>query len=207
MTPVKVIIIHDDLKDNDPLIAELGMKYGVSNVMLIKKSAEGLDYVSKNLAQKMVVILDLNFKKGEPTGTDVFEAIRKVTSLVYIIIWTASDLSDVTRDELVKFINNDALSFQDSTTDYEKLIELVDKAAHQLDVKVGSALEQWISKHPEEEQDRPYITNREGQTFTLRQILNEIRMQTPFGMQMEKNILILAIDMLSRGKKKIDGEV
>jgi len=205
MEPVKIVIIHDDLKDNDPLIAELGIKYGVENVKLIQKSKDGLDYVFQNLSQKMVVILDLNFKRGEPSGADVFESIRRETSLVYIIIWTASDLSDVKRDDLVRFINNDALAFQDSTTDYSKMVDLVDKAAHQLDVKVASALEQWISKHTEEEKNKPYVTNREGQTYTLSQILIEIRKQTPFGMEMEKNILILAIDMLARGKKEING--
>jgi len=205
MEPVKIVIIHDDLKDNDPLIAELGIKYGVENVKLIQKSKDGLDYVFQNLSQKMVVILDLNFKRGEPSGADVFESIRRETSLVYIIIWTASDLSDVKRDDLVRFINNDALAFQDSTTDYSKMVDLVDKAAHQLDVKVASALEQWISKHTEEEKNKPYVTNREGQTYTLSQILIDIRKQTPFGMEMEKNILILAIDMLARGKKEING--
>jgi DNA-binding NarL/FixJ family response regulator len=205
MEPVKIVVIHDDLKNNDPFITELGIKYGFENVKLIQKSKEGLDYVFQNLSQKMVVILDLNFKAGEPSGAEVFESIRRETSLVYIIIWTASDLSDVKRDDLVRFINNDALAFLDSTSDYAKMIDLVDKAAHQLDVKVASALEQWISKHTEEEKNKPYVTNREGQTYTLSQILTEIRKQTPFGMEMEKNILILAIDMLARGKKEING--
>jgi DNA-binding NarL/FixJ family response regulator len=200
-----IVVIHDDISNKDPLLVVLREGYGENNVVLKKHSKDGLDYVISNLSKKMIVILDLNFKAGEPSGLNVFEGIRKQTSLVYVIIWTASALEDIDREDLKSMINNDALAFMSSTDDIGKIIERVDAASHQLDIKLDSALEQWITAHSKDERDAPYILTRDGKSYTLNDILKEVRLQTPFGMQTEKDILLLAIDMLSRGKKKIDG--
>ena len=60
-TPVKIIVIHDDISDGSPIMVMLEMKYGKENVVLHKHSQQGLDYVLNNLGQKMVVLLDKNF--------------------------------------------------------------------------------------------------------------------------------------------------
>ncbi len=206
VSPTKIVIIHDDIIEKDPLIIVLKEKYGDDNVVLLKKSKDGLNYVVENaLSQKMIVILDLNFKAGEPSGVQVFEEIKKKTSLVYIIIWTASALEDINREDLKSMINNDALAFMSSTDDIEKIMRKVNYASHQLDIRLDSALEQWIGLHPESERNSPYIITRDGKSYSLNQILDEIRLKSAFGMEMEKDILLLAIDMLARGKKKIDG--
>jgi hypothetical protein len=205
-TKTKIVVIHDDIGEKDPLLVVLSEAYGADNIILKKKSKEGLNYVLENISkQKMVVILDLNFKAGEPSGVNVFEGIRKETSLVYVIIWTASALEDINREDLKSMINNDALAFMSSTDDIEKIMGKVSSASHQLDIRIDSALEQWISLHPENEKQSPYILSRDGKSYSLNEILQEIRLKTPFGMETEKDILLLAIDMLSRGKKKIDG--
>lgn len=203
-TSPKIVVIHDDLTDNDPLLVELRSKYGTSNVIFKKKSQEGLDYVLNNLSQKIVVVLDLKFKANEPSGVDVFENIRQRTSLIYIIVWTASSLSDVGAEDLVKFINNDALAFISSTEAYEKLLEVVEKAVHELDTRVAGVIEQWINQRPDEDKNAPYITTVSGKQYTLANILEEVRQQTIFGKEMEKNILMLAINLLTRQKEKID---
>lgn len=200
----KIVIIHDDLSDNDPLIVELRNKYGSENIIFTKQSQEGLEYVLGNLSQKIIVILDLKFKANERSGVDVFENIRQRTSLVYIIIWTASSLNEVGAENLVKFINNDALAFISATDPYEKILEVVEKAAHDLDTRVASVIEQWISRQSGSEKDVPYITSVSGKQYTLTNILEEIRTQTAFGREMEKNTLMLAIDLLTRQKEKID---
>lgn len=200
----KVIIIHDDLEEDDPLVVELRTKYGDENVVLQTESQRGLDYVLANLSEKAIVILDLQFKGNEPRGVDVFEKIRERTSLIYIILWTANSLSSVSHEDLVKFINNDALAFISSTADsYESILEAVDKAAHSLETRVASVLEQWINSQDEQKKEAPYLTTETGKTYSLAQILNEIRHQAPVGKQMERNILLLAVDLLARQKEKI----
>lgn len=196
MSKFQIVVIHDDLDYSDPIITELNIQYDDQEVVLIKKSQEGLEYVLSNKNQKMIVILDLNFKTGEPSGVDVFENIRKETSLVYILIWTSSALEDINRDDLKSMINNDALGLMSSTDEVAKILQMVDVAAHSLEVKVSSALEDWIVSQPELDRDKPYITTKEGNTYSLNQILREVRLQTTFGMETERNILLLAIDTL-----------
>ncbi|RYE58391.1 MAG: response regulator [Sphingobacteriales bacterium] len=196
MNAFQIVVIHDDLEYNDALISELNIEYPNQEVMLIKKSADGLEYVIKNKGKKMIVILDLNFKKGEPNGLKVLEDIRKHTSLVFVLIWTSSAIQDIDKDDLKSMINNDALGLMSSTDDVSKILSIVSDAAHSLEVRVASALETWITSQPEEEKEKPYITTKDGQTYNLNQILEEVRQQTPFGKETEKNILLLAIDLL-----------
>ncbi len=204
-TPVRVIVIHDDLKDKAPLLISLKEKYGSDNVLLFKKSQDGLNYVLANLSQKMIVVLDLNFKPGEPSGTEVFEGIREKTALVYVIIMTASDLSAINNETLIGFINNDALAFVLTTSGYPNIVALVDKAAHQLETRVDSVLEQWISKQSSEDRTKPYLTMKDGSQFNLDEILDSIRHQTHIGQRMEINILKLAVDLLARQQARLDG--
>jgi hypothetical protein len=200
----KIVIIHDDLPEDDPLIDELSDKYEAQNVVLIKESQKGLDYVLDNLTQKIIVILDLKFKANEISGVKVFEDIRQQTSLVYIIIWTANNLAEVRSEDLVKFINNDALAFISSTDDYTKVLQQVERAVHKLDTRVASVIEQWIVSRPNEEKDKPYIMFSDGKTYSLFEILQEIRQQTEFGKEVERDMLMFAINLLVRKKIKID---
>ena len=153
----------------------------------------------------MIVVLDVNFSKGELSGWEVFRSIRDQTSLIYVIFITADELIKLNQENLKFLINHDAFALEDVTADYSRIVSLVKNAAHKLDTRVDSALEHWIALHPENEKNSPYITSRDGRTYTLNELLKEIRKQSQFGMEMEKDILVLAIDMLSRGKKKIDG--
>jgi DNA-binding NarL/FixJ family response regulator len=198
--PPKIIVIHDGLEQDEPLLVELREKYGDENVVLESDSGRGLEYVLSNLSQKMIVLLDLQFKGNEPSGVDVFDRIRQQTSLIYVIVWTANN---VPAEDLIKFINNDALAFISATDSTERILQMVDKAAHALETRVASVLEQWISSHDEQTKNAPYLTTETGQTFSLAQLLQEIRHQTPVGMRMERNILLLAVDLLARNKERV----
>lgn len=204
LSPTKVIVIHDDLAENDPLIVSIKEKYGEENTLFFQGSQEGLDYVLNNLTQKLIVLLDLNFKANEPGGVNVFESIREKTALVYVIIMTASSLNSIDNNDLVKFINNDALALVQSTERYSEILGLIETAAHQLDVRVDSVLEEWISKLSEEEQNKPYIKIKEGTEYSLKEILDSIRNQGDIGKKIEKNILKLAIDLLIRQKRELN---
>jgi len=202
--PLKIVVIHDGLIPKiDPLLVELGNKFGEESVIHFENSNKGLEYVLDNLNQKMVVLLDINFSHGELSGIQVFEDIKKRTALVYVIMITARSLNEISHPDLITMINHDAMAIE-NVFNYPKIIELVEKAAHKMETRVDSALEQWINSHSEADRERPYLTTRTGKVYTLTQILDEIRLQTPYGQEMEGNILMLAIDLLARGKKEIN---
>ena len=201
----KIVVIHDGLiKGTDPLLIELRNEFGQESVVHIENSNQGLDYVLKNLSQKMIVLLDINFSHGELSGIQVFENIKTQTALVSIIMITARMLSEINHEDLVRMINHDAFAIE-NVFHYPEIVELVKTAAHKMEVRVDSALEHWILLHPESEINKPYIITRDGKSLSLKEILGEIRQQTPYGRDVEKKILMLAIDMLGRGKKQING--
>ena len=200
----KIVVIHDGLTSNDdPLLVELRLTFGENSVVRFENSNQGLQYVLDHLAQKMVVLLDINFSYGELSGIQVFEYIKKRTALFQVIMITARNLIEIGHEDLIRMINQDAFAIENVFSS-QKIIALVTAALHKMEVRVDSALEQWITSHSDEEQAQPYITTRNGKIYSLKQILEEIRQQTPYGRDMEKKILLLAIDLLTRGKKQID---
>tara|TARA_R110002051_G_scaffold324546_1_gene422315 strand:- start:2014 stop:2655 length:642 start_codon:yes stop_codon:yes gene_type:complete len=209
IVPTKIVVIHDDLFDEEnntsPIIVTLKLKYGESNVVLFRHSREGLDYVLNNLGQKMVVLLDRNFQDSrEIDGIEVFEKIREETSLVYVILVTASRISEINSDVLKKLINKDLFKLESFTSDYTKIVNLIDEAIQLLDVRVDAVIEDWIVRHPVEKRNQVILKTKEGETYTMNDLLESIRKQTDVGITFEKNLLKLAIELFSRQKLKLD---
>jgi hypothetical protein len=202
----EIVIIDDSFDMFDPLVIELTEHFPEANINVINNPIEGLNFVLANLSKKIIVLLDYNFKTGEPKGHDILLKLREKTSLVYVIIMTAKQFSTIPHEELVDFVNNDALAVVQNTVATAYILDIVSKAIHQLNARVDCVLEQWILNHTEEEQNEPYLTTTSGDKYTLTNILKEIRQQTAFGMKMERNIMLLAIDLLTRGKRKLDND-
>lgn len=206
MNNTEIVIIDDSFEMFDPLVVELREHFPAANVTIKNNPDEGLKFVLANLSRKIIVLLDYNFKTGQPKGHDILLKIREATSLVYVIIMTAKQFSTIPHTELVDFVNNDALAVVQNTVDTAEILKLVSKAAQQLSVRVDCVLEQWISNHSEDKQNESYLTTSTGKTYTLKDILKEIRQQSDFGKKMERNIIMLAIDLLTRGKKQVSND-
>jgi hypothetical protein len=203
---LNIVVIDDNLKETDPLIVQLQLEYEDACVILKNNTKDGLKYILENLNGKMIVILDYDFGKDVPNGTEVFLKIREKTSLVYVIIITAKFVDEIPRKDLMDYINKDALAFVDKTVALEEKVSLVKDAIHKLDIRVDCMLEQWILNHSEDRQNEPYLTTSTGKIYTLQNILTEIRQQTDFGRKMERNIMMLAVDLLTRGKKQVSND-
>lgn len=206
MNNTEIVIIDDSFEMFDPLVVELREHFPAANITIKNNPDEGLKFVLANLSKKIIVLLDYNFKTGQPKGHDILLKIREATSLVYVIIMTAKQFSTIPHTELVDFVNNDALAVVQNTVDTAEILKLVSKAAQQLSVRVDCVLEQWISNHSEDKQNESYLTTSTGKTYTLKDILKEIRQQSDFGKKMERNIIMLAIDLLTRGKKQVSND-
>jgi DNA-binding NtrC family response regulator len=206
MSNTEIVIIDDSFDMFDPLVIELKEHFPEANVTVKNNPNEGLNFVLANLSKKIIVLLDYNFKTGQPKGHDILLKIREKTSLVYVIIMTAKQFSTIPHGELIDFVNNDALAVVQNTVDTAEIMKLVSKAVQQLNVRVDCVLEQWISNHSEDKQNEPYLATTQGVMFTLKDILREIRQQTDFGRKMERNIMMLTVDLLTRGKKQVSDD-
>ena len=204
MENLKVLVIHDTLSPIDPIMITLQEIYGKDNVILESISEKGIEYIYQNLTSKLIVLLDFDLGTGHPNAPEVFQKIREKTSLVYVIIWTAKLITDISREDLISFINNDALALVQSTESTETIVNFVKKAEHQLETRVDCILEEWISKREKDELEKPYLTAKSGKVYTLAELMTEIRLETEIGMQMKKSILLLAIELLTSNQKQID---
>ena len=201
--PTQIVLIDDNLESHDPLIIELQEIYGKQNVILRRRSSEGLNYIFEHLTSKMIVLLDLDLGAGEPHGAEVFDQIRSKTSLIYVIIITAKLFEDIRRSDLIKFINNDALAIVNNTDSISDILRLVGKAAHELETRIDCVLEEWISKRTNDELKAPYVTSKSGKTYSLEELIVEIRMETEIGKQLEKSILQLAINLFTTDSRQL----
>ncbi len=123
IAPTRIIVIHDDIDESYPLIVMLKHKYGAENALFFKHSQKGLEYVLENIGQKMIVILDKNFKdRNDISGLQVFEKIRERTILVYVVLITANSLTDFTEDELKTLINKDLFRLESFTQNYQIIL-------------------------------------------------------------------------------------
>ncbi|MGE5406456.1 MAG: hypothetical protein ACM3NR_01990 [Methanosarcina sp.] len=205
MNTTQIVIIDDNRKDTDPLIVNLKREFTFVDVVLKTKAKDGLEYILANLNKKIVVLLDYDLGMGEPNGTRILNDIRNKTSLVYVIMVTANNIENIPRKDLIDYINKDAFAFISRTITLSDISPIIAKALHFLDARVDSILEQWINRHGKDEITKPYLKTSSGKTYNLEDILTEIRMQTSFGKEMERSILMLAVDLLTRGKRQIDG--
>ncbi|WP_310555188.1 hypothetical protein [Flavobacterium sp.] len=204
IVPTKVVVIHDNIEETSPIMVEMRIKYGFENVILFQHSQQGLDYVLSNLGNKMVVLLDKNFDGNEIDGIKVFSEIREKTSLVYVILITVSKISEINSETLKMLINKDLFKLESFTQDYRKIIELVDDALSSLNVRIDAVIEDWIMRHPIEKREQIILKTRDGQAYSMNDILESIRKETSVGIQFERNLLKLAIELFSRQKLKLD---
>jgi DNA-binding NtrC family response regulator len=193
-----IAIIDDDLRlETHPLVNTLKRLY--ENVILLTTPEEGVSYIEQNLDSRTIVILDYKFATDAVTGKDVLNSIRTKSKIIPVIIWTANgdqinDFSD--------FINNGAYAFLGKGS-YSDVVNKVKEADNSIENSLEGALEEWISLQESEKLDSPYLITAGSNKYTLRDLLSEVRLQTPFGKELEKNLLMLTIGQLIRKKQNL----
>lgn len=197
---LEIIVIDDNMSKTDPFIRNLSKKFPDVNIETFNNAKDGSAYVLDNLDKKIIVFLDCRFEIGIQ-GVDALKKIREKTSLVYIIMMSANSLPQMESDSLSTMINNQGIFFINNT-ETEKAVELVNCIVHLMDTKLDCVLENWISSHTDDVQNKPFI-NSGGKGYTLKDMLSEIRKQTEFGKMIEKNIMSLTIDLIARNKRSL----
>jgi hypothetical protein len=65
------------------------------------------------------------------------------------------------------------------------------------------AIDEWVESNPDERRNIPYIATSDGKSYTLNEILDEIRHETTVGKEFTNNLLKLTVDLVSRNKEKL----
>ncbi len=197
MDKTNIIIIDDNLQDDDPLIVELGIIY--QDIKLFQHSQKGVNFILENLTKRMIVVLDINLGTGEINGHEVLNLVRQQTKLIPIIIWSAKDSFNV--QDMSDFINNNAMFFVSQTSSSKEILTRISEANKLLKLDVATAIEEWLELQGNKEQSM--IAHGNGNTYSVSDLINEIRQQTDVGQEIQENMLKLTIDLLFRNKEQV----
>lgn len=204
LTKPKIIVVDDNVKETDPLLVDLRELYG--EVRLFSDTPATIEYIKKNLESRMIVLLDIRFamEYEQDNGFMTLAAIRKLSDLIPVILW--SGLDKIEKKNIQDSITEHVFAFLEQGVGASKeIIQTIQAAEAEQNLQVGTAIEEWICQQPKELQnEEPYIVTTSGISYTLKQVLKEIRLRTEFGRGIEKSILKLTINRLSRQKEHLD---
>ena len=203
---MQILIIDDDPEMSErPLFLKLVQKYGSNYVIWKENPKDGIEFLKQNLHLRTIIILDYDFGT-KSNCIDVFQAIQAQSALLYIILNTAKDISEINEVDLKIFINNHLMALVDKSdyNGYQKTLIEVEKAIGYLNNRVDCILEEWILRHEFFTREKPYIRDTTGKTISLNDVLYEIRKDTNFGREMSSNIIRTAISLLQKDIDKID---
>jgi DNA-binding NtrC family response regulator len=192
-----IIIIDDEpeLTEHE-LVFELKLLY--EKVEIFAKPNDGIEYIKAHIGEKSIVILDYKFD-SYANGSHILEAIRGESKVIPVILWTANadkihEFVDIANNKIYKILHK---------SPYEPVLKTVQDAENELNTSVEGALEEWIAMQDADDLDKPYLITANGRAYTLNDLLKEIRLQTPFGTQVQKDLLMLTIDLLIRNKEQL----
>ena len=196
-----IIIVDDNMKPTDPFIMWMKRKVLNADVVSYRTVEYALGFIFEHLEEKMIIFLDCKFNMGLQ-GVDGLKRIREKTSLVSIVMMSANSLNQMENSELEAMINSDKLYFI-KNDDLRKAEELVAKIQNKWVSELDCVLEQWVKNHNSEFRSKPYMVTSDG-VLSLNDVLVRIRKRTPLGLNLEKQILQVAVDSLTKDIRKND---
>ncbi len=196
-----IIIVDDNMKPTDAFIMWMKKKVLNAEVVSFRTVEEALSFIFEHLEEKMIIFLDCKFNMGLQ-GVDGLMKIREKTSLVSVVMMSANSLNQMENLELEAMINSDKLYFI-KNGDLKKAEKLVAEIQKKWVSELDCVLEQWVKNHNSEVRGKPYMVTSEG-VLSLNDVLVRIRMRTSLGLKLEKQILQVAVDSLTKNIKQND---
>lgn len=196
-----IIIVDDNMKPTDAFIMWMKKKVLKAEVVSFRTVEEALSFIFEHLEEKMIIFLDCKFNMGLQ-GVDGLMKIREKTSLISVVMMSANSLNQMENLELEAMINSDKLYFI-KNGDLKKAEKLVAEIQKKWVSELDCVLEQWVKNHNSEVRSKPYMVTSEG-VLSLNDVLVRIRMRTSLGLKLEKQILQVAVDSLTKDIKQND---
>lgn len=196
-----ITIVDDNMKPTDAFIMWMKKKVLNAEVVSFRTVEEALSFIFEHLEEKMIIFLDCKFNMGLQ-GVDGLMKIREKTSLVSVVMMSANSLNQMENLELEAMINSDKLYFI-KNGDLKKAEKLVAEIQKKWVSELDCVLEQWVKNHNSEVRSKPYMVTSEG-VLSLNDVLVRIRMRTSLGLKLEKQILQVAVDSLTKDIKQND---
>ncbi|MBQ9639574.1 MAG: hypothetical protein IJV22_08475 [Bacteroidales bacterium] len=200
----KIVFIDDNLSEDEPFVQNIRKHYKDADYKHVFQNPDkGLEYVLDNLNHKMIVFIDWNFSGHRKKGIDLLKEIRKKTSLLYIVMMSANQLgTDIPLDSIIEMMNEENFFYLDrSNNDFNSVTAIIDKIRSNWSTKFDCVLEQWLIRHPEDNNKEAFSEASTGKTYTWADILSELRLQSAIGKSFEQKLNEYYIYQLQRSKK------
>lgn len=197
---ITIVVIEDRIEFKEHAII-YSLEDTYKNVEFFSTSKAGLEYISTNLEKNLVVLLDIQFPKDQQGGHELLIEIRKLSSLIPVILW--SGINENT-EPFSDFINNDVFGFLSKGATISEAMAMVEKAVLYLETSLDNTIEDWII-NKDSDKDVPIYISTNGQSYSLNDIIKQIRLQTDIGKDFSKKLNSLTIDLLLRKKENLNG--
>ena len=202
MLDIQIVVIDDTPKiKDDTLIWELQDKFGDDNVNVINEPEAGLEFIKANLDKNLIILLDIDFPSNEKNGHALLKEITvDISELIPVILWSGVDEN---KERFSDFINNGAFGFISKMATTEEAFKIIEKAEKYFKTSLDNTIEDWIIQN-DEDKDKPVYFTSAGKSYTLNDILKEIRHQSDIGKSFAKKLNNLTIDLLLRNKENLN---
>ncbi len=195
----RIVVVDDNMRAHAPFIKRLEKKFPNASVELFDTVEKGTDDILSNINSKTIVFMDCKFDLGLQ-GFDGLKKIRDATSLIGIVMMSANSIDHFDNPDIQLMINSKDIYFI-RNNDLIEAEEKVRSIIQEWDSRIDCVLEQWVLNRKDANMDEPYIKTEEG-IKSLSEILSEIRKRTAIGLRLERNILMLAVDLLTKDNVK-----
>lgn len=195
----RIVVVDDNMRAHAPFIKRLEKNFPNASVELFDTVEKGTDDILSNINSKTIVFMDCKFDLGLQ-GFDGLKKIRDATSLIGIVMMSANSIDHFDNPDIQLMINSKDIYFI-RNNDLIEAEEKVRSIIQEWDSRIDCVLEQWVLNRKDANMDEPYIKTEEG-IKSLSEILSEIRKRTAIGLRLERNILMLAVDLLTKDNVK-----
>jgi len=180
-----IIIVDDTMGENDPFVVNLKLDYGSeAKITYFENVSPAMDFIDMHMSERMIVFMDCKFGSVWE-GIDAVIKLRKKTALVYVVMMSANPINQLKTDDLASLINTENIFFI-KNTDEDGAKEKIERIRSIWKSRFDCILERWLTRHPEISDVEAF--SQSGKKYTWKDILSEIRMQTPVGKAMEQMV-------------------
>lgn len=196
-TDIKIVVIDDDPRVQEDAVWER-IEHNVSEIKFFQNANEGLNFIKQNLSVRIIVFLDWKFGSGLRQGNDVLNEIHILSPYIPVIVFTGQNINI---EETERMFNGCAFRCVSKSADTQVLLETINQAIRKIQTDITYVIERWIDEHGQDALQEPYISSA-GKTYSLKEIMDNIREQSPFGQELTQGIFSLATELfLKKGCK------
>lgn len=181
----RILIVDDTMGKMDPFVINMKINYVDDAVITyFDNVGAAMKFVDEHMSERMIIFMDCKFGSVWQ-GIDAVIDIRKKTALIYVVMMSANPMNQLKSDDLIKLINTENIFFI-KNTDEDGAKEKIEKIRSVWKSRFDCILERWLIRHPEISDKEAYSTVEKK--YTWKDILSELRMQTPTGKAMEQMV-------------------